>query len=50
MSVIDLLINIINHETEIKTETEINDLKTDNWNWNGKDFQNWNTIQTEKNL
>jgi len=27
----------------------MNDLKTDNRNWNGKDFQNWNTIETEKN-
>jgi len=25
-------------------------LKTDNWNWNGKVFQNWNTIETKKNL
>jgi len=28
----------------------MNDLKTDNWNWNGKHFQNWNTIEAEKNL
>jgi len=28
----------------------MNDLKTDNWNCNGKNFQNWNTIETEKNL